>query len=82
MATFCFSLAGDDVTTQIYGLCLIPVSVSVLVYALTKYIQRVRMLRSKQSGPYEDRTGPIYLGILIGIVLFANFIIKIVQFAL
>ena len=53
------------VQNTIYGLMLLPVALSFLIYALVQYIRRASMIRRHDLGPFEDIVGPILLTILL-----------------
>ena len=62
-----------------YGLALMPVAIAFCLYSLWLYMKRARMIRRKDPGPYEDRTGPIILSILLACSVVVNFLMKLYE---
>jgi hypothetical protein len=62
---------------MIYGLLMMPVAIAFCCYSLWLYISRSNMIRRKDPGPYENRTGPIVLACLLGFSILVNFFIKL-----
>ena len=54
-----------------------PVSIAFCVYSLWVYIKRASMIRRRDPGPYEDKYGPIILGVLLAVSIIVNFIVKL-----
>jgi uncharacterized membrane protein YidH (DUF202 family) len=54
-----------------------PVSIAFCVYALWVYMKRSSMIRRREPGPYEDRVGPVVLGVLLGVSITVNFLVKL-----
>lgn len=79
-------LAGGSITivafananpwSQMYGIVLLPVSISFIVYAMWQYVRRSAMIRRHEPGPYEDLVGPSVLGIMLMISIAVQFSIK------
>jgi uncharacterized membrane protein YidH (DUF202 family) len=74
VAITAFAEAND--WSQMYGLVLMPCSIAFCCYSLFMYMKRSRMLRAKDPGPYDDRTGPIVLCSMLGLSIIINFIVK------
>lgn len=77
IATAIISFADANEWSQVYGLILMPVSICFCFYALYVYMHRGAMIRRKDPGPYEEKTGPILLAVLLGITIIANFSVKV-----
>lgn len=73
------SFADTNKMSQIYGVMLLPVAISFIVYALFTYMRRAVMIRNKDPGPYEDRRGPIILACMLAVSIIINFIVKVVE---
>eukprot|EP00531_Pseudo-nitzschia_arenysensis_P011300 CAMPEP_0116141732 /NCGR_PEP_ID=MMETSP0329-20121206/14534_1 /TAXON_ID=697910 /ORGANISM="Pseudo-nitzschia arenysensis, Strain B593" /LENGTH=214 /DNA_ID=CAMNT_0003636925 /DNA_START=46 /DNA_END=690 /DNA_ORIENTATION=+ len=69
----------ENISKQLYGLIMLPVAVSFLVYAMYQYIKRSYMIRHKLPGPYEDTVGPVVLSVMLMISITAQFAIKLVS---
>lgn len=54
-----------------------PVSIAFCVYSLWLYMKRASMIRRRDPGPYEDRVGPIVLGVLLAVSIVVNFLLKL-----
>eukprot|EP00586_Coscinodiscus_wailesii_P021964 CAMPEP_0172496586 /NCGR_PEP_ID=MMETSP1066-20121228/89807_1 /TAXON_ID=671091 /ORGANISM="Coscinodiscus wailesii, Strain CCMP2513" /LENGTH=204 /DNA_ID=CAMNT_0013268957 /DNA_START=24 /DNA_END=638 /DNA_ORIENTATION=+ len=63
--------------SQMYGITLVPVALSFMLYAIIQYVRRARMIRRKDPGPYDDTFGPILLGIVMILTILSQFAIKI-----
>jgi uncharacterized membrane protein YidH (DUF202 family) len=61
----------------LYGLLLMPISIAFCVYSLWIYIKRASMIRRRDPGPYEDKVGPVVLGVLLAVSIIVNFIVKL-----
>ena len=53
------------IENTIYGLILLPVAISFLIYCMVQYIRRATMIRRHDPGPFEDIVGPFLLTILL-----------------
>mmetsp|Transcript_2063 Transcript_2063/g.7975 ORF Transcript_2063/g.7975 Transcript_2063/m.7975 type:complete len:181 (+) Transcript_2063:43-585(+) len=58
-----------------YGFVLLPVAIAFVVYALRQYYARARAIRAREPGPYEDRTGPYALGMILILATVTNVVI-------
>lgn len=63
--------------SQVYGVALLPVAISFIVYSMYQYQRRARMIRHRHPGPYEDTTGPVVLGVMLMISIVAQFALKL-----
>jgi uncharacterized membrane protein YidH (DUF202 family) len=61
---------------QLYGVVLLPVAVSFIVYSMYQYARRAKMIRNRHPGPYEDTVGPVVLGIMLMISITTQFALK------
>jgi len=73
------AFAEENDWSQLYGLILMPASIAFCCYSLLIYIKRANMLRDKNPGPYEERTGPILLCSLLGCSIIVNFFVKLYE---
>jgi uncharacterized membrane protein YidH (DUF202 family) len=62
---------------QLYGVMLLPVAISFIVYAMAQYSRRAYMIRTRHPGPYEDTVGPTVLGIMLMLSIVAQFALKL-----
>mmetsp|Transcript_18485 Transcript_18485/g.26063 ORF Transcript_18485/g.26063 Transcript_18485/m.26063 type:complete len:193 (-) Transcript_18485:82-660(-) len=76
IATAILAFANHNPWSQVYGLILLPVSISFIFYALYKYLDRSRKIRIRSPGPYEDVNGPIILASMLMIAIITNCLIK------
>jgi uncharacterized membrane protein YidH (DUF202 family) len=76
ISTAIVSFAEANEWSQVYGLMMMPVAICFCIYALYVFMKRAAMIRRKDPGPYEEKTGPIVLGTLLGITIVANFVVK------
>lgn len=67
----------EDPEKLIYGATILPVAVAFICYALFQYIRRIRMLRIKSPGPYEDLVGPTVLAVILMVAIAAQFGLKL-----
>lgn len=71
------SFSEGDLLSQLYGIILLPVAISFLVYAMHQYGKRSKMIRTTAPGPYEDIVGPSVLAIVLICSIIAQFSIKL-----
>jgi len=79
MAIIAFAEANE--WSKLYGILLMPVAIGFCVYSLWMYMRRSAMIRRKDPGPYDERTGPVILASLLGISIVINFCVKLYQYA-
>ena len=63
--------------SQVYGVILLPVAISFILYSMYQYQRRATMIRHRHPGPYEDTTGPVVLGVMLMISIVAQFALKL-----
>jgi uncharacterized membrane protein YidH (DUF202 family) len=63
--------------SQLYGIVLLPVAISFIVYSMYQYSNRAYMIRHRLPGPYEDTVGPTVLGVMLMISIVAQFAVKL-----
>jgi SPX domain protein involved in polyphosphate accumulation/uncharacterized membrane protein YidH (DUF202 family) len=63
---------------QWYALALLPISLSFCVYAVHIFLWRADRIKTRIPGRWDDPWGPLMLGSTVAIVLFCNFIVKLV----
>jgi uncharacterized membrane protein YidH (DUF202 family) len=66
---------------QLYGVVLLPVAISFIIYAMYQYNRRATMIRHRHPGPYEDTVGPTVLGIMLMVSITAQFALKMYALA-
>jgi len=59
-------LAFGDTLSRVGGAVFSSVGVIFMTYALVQYERRLRMIRRKDAGPYDDKYGPY---VLIGFIV-------------
>ena len=62
--------------SQLYGVVLLPVAISFILYSMYQYNRRAFMIRHRHPGPYEDTVGPTVLGIMLMVSIVAQFAMK------
>ena len=62
-----------------YAVSILPIAVLFILYALFMYVKRVRMLRQKLPGPYEDLRGPTVLAVMLMMSIVVQFGLKLYQ---
>jgi len=77
IAILAFSNKKSAPGSQIYGLIMLPVAVSFIVYSMFQYTRRAYMIRNKHPGPYDDTVGPTVLGMILMMSIMSQFIIKL-----
>jgi len=59
-------IAFGDTLSRVGGAVFSSVGVIFMTYALVQYERRLRMIRRKDAGPYDDKYGPY---VLIGFIV-------------
>mmetsp|Transcript_24445 Transcript_24445/g.58108 ORF Transcript_24445/g.58108 Transcript_24445/m.58108 type:complete len:223 (+) Transcript_24445:94-762(+) len=77
VAIVAFSDSHVSGVDQLYGVILLPVSISFILYAMIQYTRRSSMIRRKAPGPYVDTVGPVALTVILMISIVAQFSIKL-----
>ncbi|KAL7445152.1 hypothetical protein ACHAXH_007820 [Discostella pseudostelligera] len=77
VAIVSFTDSHHSLTSQLYGIILLPVSIAFILYAMTQYSRRASMIRRKAPGPYVDIVGPTVLTVILMISIVAQFSIKL-----
>uniref|UniRef100_A0A7S4N375 DUF202 domain-containing protein n=1 Tax=Odontella aurita TaxID=265563 RepID=A0A7S4N375_9STRA len=62
--------------SQMYGIILLPVAIAFTVYAIYRHHIRVKMIKIKHPGPYEDLVGPTVLGVILMCSIVAQFALQ------
>lgn len=62
-----------------YAVSILPIAVLFILYSLYMFIKRVRMLRQKVPGPYEDVRGPTVLAVMLMVSIVMQFGLKLYQ---
>ena len=73
------AFAKANLWSQLYGVLLLPVAITFIVYATMQYTRRSFMIRHKHPGPYEDVAGPVVLGVMLMLSIIAQFGIKLYE---
>ena len=76
IAILAFADNSTGTAGQLYGVVLLPVAISFIVYSMYQYNRRATMIRHRHPGPYEDTVGPTVLGVLLMISIVAPFALK------
>lgn len=63
-----------------YGAMILPVALAFSTYAIYQYIRRVRMLKRKAPGPYEDLVGPTILSLFLMCSICGQFCLKLLYY--
>lgn len=67
---------------QLYGVIMLPVAISFIVYSMYQYARRASMIRRRHPGPYEDTVGPTVLGVMLMLSITAQFALKLYSMSL
>jgi uncharacterized membrane protein YidH (DUF202 family) len=77
IAILAFAEDTDNPLSQLYGIILLPVAISFILYSMYQYQRRAKMIRTRHPGPYEDTVGPAVLGIMLMMSITAQFALKL-----
>ncbi|KAJ2012574.1 hypothetical protein IWW57_006277, partial [Coemansia sp. S610] len=66
-----------DRTGKIAGAAFTLIAMFVMVYALVLFQWRAERIRQRDAGPYDDRTGPTFLVIVLIAAVVLNFYLKV-----
>ncbi|KAJ1722347.1 hypothetical protein LPJ53_003215 [Coemansia erecta] len=66
-----------DRTGRIAGAAFTVISMGVMVYALMLFQWRAERIRRREAGPYDDRTGPTVLVVVLISAVVLNFYLKV-----
>jgi uncharacterized membrane protein YidH (DUF202 family) len=77
IAILAFAEDTNNPFSQLYGIILLPVAISFIIYSMYQYQRRARMIRTRHPGPYEDTVGPAVLGIMLMLSITAQFALKL-----
>ncbi|KAJ2744609.1 hypothetical protein GGI20_002824 [Coemansia sp. BCRC 34301] len=66
-----------DRTGKIAGAAFTLIAMFVMVYALVLFQWRAERIRQRDAGPYDDRTGPTFLVVVLIAAVVLNFYLKI-----
>jgi len=73
------SLSNDNFLSQLYGIILMPLAITFMLYSMHQYGRRSQMIRRSAPGPYEDIIGPAVLAVAVMLSIVAQFSIKLYQ---
>ena len=73
------SISGDNFLNQLYGILLLPIAITFMLYSMHQYGKRAQMIRRRAPGPYEDIVGPAVLAVVLMLSILAQFCIKVYQ---
>lgn len=65
---------------QLYGIMLLPVAISFILYSMYQYSRRAYMIRHRMPGPYEDQVGPTVLAVMLMLSIIAQFSLKLYSY--
>jgi len=74
------SFTEDGTIAQIYGLMMLPVSLSFCVYALYTFTWRSELIKTRVSSRWDDPIGPVFLTSCLAIALVFNFAVRIYDY--
>ena len=77
IAILAFADDSHNPFSQLYGIILLPVAISFIVYSMYQFQRRAKMIRTRHPGPYEDTVGPAVLGIMLMLSITAQFALKL-----
>ena len=77
IAILAFADESHNPLSQLYGIILLPVAISFIVYSMYQFQRRAKMIRTRHPGPYEDTVGPAVLGIMLMLSITAQFALKL-----
>lgn len=77
IAILAFADDSHNPLSQLYGIILLPVAISFIVYSMYQFQRRAKMIRTRHPGPYEDTVGPAVLGIMLMLSITAQFALKL-----
>jgi uncharacterized membrane protein YidH (DUF202 family) len=77
IAILAFAEESNNPISQLYGIILLPVAISFIVYSMYQFQRRAKMIRTRHPGPYEDTIGPAVLGIMLMLSITAQFALKL-----
>ena len=77
IAILAFAEDSHNPISQLYGIILLPVAISFIVYSMYQFQRRAKMIRTRHPGPYEDTVGPAVLGIMLMLSITAQFALKL-----
>lgn len=77
IAILAFAEDTNNPFSQLYGIILLPVAISFIIYSMYQYQRRAKMIRTRHPGPYEDTVGPAVLGIMLMLSITAQFALKL-----
>ncbi|KAJ2058136.1 hypothetical protein GGI17_005216 [Coemansia sp. S146] len=66
-----------DRTGKIAGAAFTLIAMFVMVYALVLFQWRAERIRQRDAGPYDDRTGPTFLVVVLIAAVVLNFYLKV-----
>ena len=74
-----FAAEDDANWAHWYAIALLPISLGFCMYALHVFLWRADRIKTRIPGRWDDPRGPYFLGGLLVIVLFVNFVTKLTQ---
>lgn len=76
-----FSEDSGESWGEWYALMLLPISLGFCIYAMHVFLWRADRIKTRIPGRWDDPYGPILLGSCVALVLFCNFVLKLVTIA-
>jgi uncharacterized membrane protein YidH (DUF202 family) len=81
IAILAFAEQDENPVSQLYGIMILPVAISFIIYSMYQYGRRTYMIRNRHPGPYEDVVGPTVLGVMLMISIIGQFLLKLYSMA-
>lgn len=63
--------------SHIYAIIFLPVALLFILYAITTYVWRSKLIRERSSDRWDDPFGPIILTLLLILALVIQFLMKL-----
>lgn len=79
MSIAVMAFASNSAASLSFPFLLMPLSLIFIAYALNTFLVRGRKIASRDAERWDDPYGPPFLASLLGLVLFAIFVVKVVQ---
>jgi uncharacterized membrane protein YidH (DUF202 family) len=71
-----FAEDSGSASAHWYAMALLPISLGFCLYALHLFLWRAEKIKTRIPGRWDDSRGPLFLGGILSIVLFVNFVMK------
>lgn len=64
---------------QLIALVLLAVAMMFCVHAAVTFYWRASMISRRHPGPYDDRRGPLFLAVMMGLGLWSIFVMSMLR---